>query len=438
MLLGGAPFRLKAMQRRDPAESSSILTPLLQHGIRPGVERISALLARLGHPERRHPVVHVAGTNGKGSVCALLGSVLRAAGYRVGRFTSPHLVSYRERFYFDGAFISQDDLDAGLARVTAESAPLLAEFGPVTEFETLTAVGFDWFARQPMDVLLLEVGLGGRLDATNVVARPAVSVVTRIARDHTQLLGESLTEIAREKAGILKPGVPAVTGADGDALDEIESRAAAVGAPLVRARDARWLGPGETGDLIEIAGARFEIGLSGAHQAQNAAIALETLERLRAQGWTIPDEAVRDGFRAARWPGRMDRWTSASGQRYLVDGAHNLDGVEALVRALHDRPDPRGRVIVMGVLADKEPEPMMRALARAAATLVLTTAPSTRAMDPRALAARLEHPDVRIEPDWKEALLLAERLAQGREIVVAGSLYLVGAAYEALGRSVEA
>lgn len=427
-----------AMQRRDPAESTSILTPLLQHGIRPGIERISALLARLGHPERRHPVIHVAGTNGKGSVCALLGSVLRAAGYRVGRFTSPHLVSYRERFYFDGTFISQEDLDAGLRRVTAESAPLLAKFGPVTEFETLTAVGFDWFARQPMDVLLLEVGLGGRLDATNVIARPAVSVVTRIARDHTQLLGESLTLIAREKAGILKPGVPAVTGADGDALEEIEARAAAVGAPLVRARDARWLGPGETGDRIEIAGERFEIGLFGAYQAQNAAIALETLELLRDRGWKLPDEAIREGFRAARWPGRMDRWTSPTGQRYLVDGAHNLDGVEALVRALSDRPDPRGRVIVMGVLADKEPEPMMRSLAKAASTLILTTAPSARAMDPAALAGTLEHPDVRIEPGWKEALALAEHLALGREIVVAGSLYLVGAAYEALGRAVEA
>ena len=196
----------------------SPLTQALQHGIRPGLERITALLAMLGSPHERLAVVHVAGTNGKGSVCAFLSATLRAAGYKVGRYSSPHLVSYCERFWCDGQFISQEELEARSKRVAEVAGELDPSLGPVTEFELLTAIAFQWFAEIGAEVLVLEVGLGGRLDATNVVNDPVVTVITRIARDHMALLGETVEEIAREKAGILKPGVPLVTGAEGSAL----------------------------------------------------------------------------------------------------------------------------------------------------------------------------------------------------------------------------
>lgn len=411
----------------------TLLETALQHGIRPGLERITALLDRMGRPQNRHPVVHVAGTNGKGSVCALLASVLEAAGYKVGRFTSPHLISYRERFRLDGGTISQEELDGELQRVADLASALDPALGPVTEFELLTAAAFGWFARQQMDLLILEVGLGGRLDATNVVDRPLLTAITRIARDHTALLGETIEAIAREKAGILKPGVPVVTGTEGVALSEIRAIAEGLGAPVLQAPEAEWLSAGETTDRVRVGEACYDLGLLGAYQARNAALALGLVDGLRVHGWAIDDAAVRDGLASARWPGRMDRWTSQEGQTYWLDGAHNMDGVEALARALSDRPVLPGRVLLMGVLADKEPREMIERLAPFAGTLVLTTPPTARGLDPRDVASAIAHSDLHMVPDWQEALAVARTLAHGREIVVAGSLYLIGAVYEALG-----
>lgn len=413
-----------------------ILSNALQHGIRPGLERITALLERLGRPQDRHPVVHVAGTNGKGSVCAILAAVLKAAGYRVGRYTSPHLVSYVERMSVDGRFIAEAELESELQRVSALAGTLEASLGPVTEFELLTAAAFSWFARQPLDVLILEVGLGGRLDATNVIERPLMTAITRIARDHTALLGDTVEAIAREKAGILKAGVPLVTGAEGSALAEIAAIAEQLGAPLQLAAEAEWLSEGAHGDRIRVAGEPYDLGLLGAYQAKNAALALGLVEGLRARGWTIEATAVREGLAAARWSGRLDRWTAPDGQTYWFDGAHNLDGVEALATALGDRPTDRGRVLLMGVLADKDPAAMVERLAPLAQTLLLTMPPNTRALDPRELAESLDHPDLHVLPDWQEALATARVLASGREIVAAGSLYLIGALCEVLGRPV--
>lgn len=403
------------------------------HGIRPGLERITALLDQLGRPQDRHPVVHVAGTNGKGSVCALLASVLKAAGYRVGRFTSPHLISYRERFCIDGQFIAEAELESELQGVTALAESLDASLGPTTEFELLTAAAFNWFARQHLDVLILEVGLGGRLDATNVVERPDLTAITRIARDHTALLGETIEAIAREKAGILKAGVPVITGTEGSALAEIQAIATRLGSPVCQAAEAHWLSAGPQADLVQVAGETYELGLLGAYQAKNAALALGLVDGLRERGWTISAEAVKTGLATARWPGRLDRWCAPDGQTYWFDGAHNLDGVEALAKALQDRPAHKGRLLLMGVLADKEPLAMFERLAPLAQTLVLTMPPNARGLDPRDLEPTVDHPDLHMVADWQEALATAQRLARGREIVVAGSLYLVGAAYGALG-----
>lgn len=399
---------------------SSLADTALRHGIRPGLERITALLDMLGRPQDRHPVVHVAGTNGKGSVCAFLAAMLQEAGYRVGRYTSPHLVSYRERFRLDAATIPEAELESELARVTALADTLDPALGPTTEFELLTAVAFDWFARQPIDLLILEVGLGGRLDATNVIERPLVTAITRIARDHTALLGETPEAIAREKAGILKAGVPLVCGATGPALDAIRTCAREVGAPL------------RVANLPPEGGA--PLGLLGEHQQQNAALALEVVQALREQGWSIPVAAARRGLAGASWPGRLERFETPARERFLADGAHNLDGAQALASFLGGHPEPGGRLLLFGVLADKDYRDMVELLAAHAGTVVLTRPPSARALSPEALG--LSHADVHVESDWRRALNLARRLAAGREIVVAGSLYLVGALYGELGRSV--
>lgn len=415
---------------------STLRAKALAHGIRPGLERVTALLDMLGRPQDRHPVVHVAGTNGKGSVCAFLSSILQAAGYRVGRYTSPHLVSYRERMRVNERPITEAELAAELSRVTALAEQLDASWGPTTEFELLTAAAFSWFARQPIDLLILEVGLGGRLDATNVVERPEMTAITRIARDHTALLGDTPEAIAREKAGILKAGVPVVTGAEGTALAEIRAIADRLGSPVRPASEAVWLAPGDRTDRAQVGGEGYELGLLGAYQAGNAALALGLVEGLRERGWTIAPEAVRKGLAEARWPGRMDRWQAPDGQAYWLDGAHNLDGVEALARALMDRPAPEGRVLVVGVLADKEPQAMIERLAPLAQTLILTMPPNARGLDPRALGPMIPHPDLHRVADWKEALTMAQALAEGREIVVAGSLYLVGAVCAELGYAI--
>ncbi|MNX84328.1 Folylpolyglutamate synthase [compost metagenome] len=403
--------------------TSSILSDALQHGIRPGLERITALLDRLGRPHARLKVVHVAGTNGKGSVCAFLSSILKHAGYRVGRYNSPHLVSYCERIWLDGAFIDEAALDRALEGVQRAASELDPGLGPVTEFELITAAAFLWFAEQAPDLVLLEVGLGGRLDATNVVERPELCIITRIALDHTALLGDTPEAIAREKAGILKPGVPALTGATGSAFEAIRAFAQALSAPLHQVSEG-------------IQG--YELGLAGDHQALNAALALAGVQALRSSGWMVSDEAAREGFKAARWPGRLESWHSPEGEHFVFDGAHNPDGIEALARALAVSPEPRGRVILMGVLADKDPAPMIGALAPHADTIVLTTPPSPRGLDPTTLQALPPHPDLHLEPDWQQALALARRLAKGRPILVAGSLYLVGAVCAGLGRVIAA
>ncbi|MBO9540271.1 bifunctional folylpolyglutamate synthase/dihydrofolate synthase [bacterium] len=403
--------------------TSSILSDALQHGIRPGLERITALLDRLERPHARLKVVHVAGTNGKGSVCAFLSSILKHAGYRVGRYNSPHLVSYCERIWLDGAFIDDASLDRALEAVQGAAAALDPVLGPVTEFELITAAAFLWFAEQAPDLVLLEVGLGGRLDATNVVEQPELCVITRIALDHTALLGDTPEAIAREKAGILKAGVPALTGATDSAFEAIRAIAQDLSVPL------RQVTEGLQG---------YELGLAGDHQTLNAALVLEAVQALRAAGWAVSDAALREGFKAARWPGRLESWHSAEGEQFVFDGAHNPDGIEALAHALAASPEPGGRVILMGVLADKDPGPMIRALAPHAETIILTTPPSPRGLDPTTLSALPAHPDLHLEPDWQEALALARRLALGRPILVAGSLYLVGAVCAGLGRVIEA
>ncbi len=407
---------MKAVPPSRRAEA--LLAGALKFGIRPGLERMREILHALGDPQRRLKVIHVAGTNGKGSTSALLSSVLREAGYRVGRYTSPHLLHYRERFWVDGSFIPEADFEEVLLRVGDLAAEVEARFpdlGPSTEFELLTAAAFSWFEEAACDLAIVEVGLGGRLDATNCFEKPEATVITSIDFDHTAILGETLEAIAREKAGILRANVPVITATSGLALEAIRLAAEALGAPL-----------------IPVAGeSERPIALSGPYQRRNAALVESVVASLRDSGWMISEEAVSRGFAKASWPGRMEAWRDGEGGDWLADGAHNPAGIDALCEALrHDHPGVRW-TLIFGALTDRDARGMLEQLLPFARSLLLVAPPSPRALDPHHLAAGLRHPDSRIAQSVVEAVAEARRMPG--PYAVFGSLYLVGAVKEALG-----
>jgi len=414
------------------------LTERGRYGIRLGLERVEALLRLLDDPQLGVRGALVAGTNGKGSVIALAGAALRAAGHRVAETPKPHLVTYRERMIIDGRPIPP----ATFARLVSLVLPLAtrveAEHGPPTEFELLTAMLFRWFAEERIDVALVEVGLGGRLDATNVWDG-GVAVVTNVDLDHTDRLGTTIPAIAREKAAIIKPGDVAVTGASQEALPVIRARAVEVGARLVEVtapRISRIDRDGLVVDLPDAAGVR--VGLRGRHQAANAAVAWALLDALGGAGLPTADEtARRTGFAAAVWPGRLEL-VDVEGRDVLLDGAHNPAGAAALAQALDDlRPTLRGPAeapltLLWASMADKDVPRIVDAVAGASslrgATLVATRLDLERAMPAEELAALWRSRSdvtVVVEPDPDRALERA--LAGPGPVIVAGSLYLVGA-----------
>ena len=406
-------------------------------GIRLGLGRTRALLAALGDPQREVRGALVAGTNGKGSVLALAGSALRAAGLRVGETPKPHLVSYRERVTVDGHPIGPADFTRHVEAVLAVADRVARRHGEPTEFELLTAVVFRHFAASDLDVALVEVGLGGRLDATHVWDG-GVAAVTNVALDHTDRLGTTIAAIAREKAAIIERGDRAVTGADGEALAIVRRRARRLGVPLTEVRPAPLLGWDRDGLTVELPrlGA-VRVGLRGRHQAANVAVADALLDALDAAGIASADaEARRTGYAAATWPGRLELLT-VDGHEIMLDGAHNPAGAAALAQAIDDlrpflAPGPLG--LVVASMADKDVDGIIDALAQSAAldgaTIVTTTLDAARAMPAEALAGRWKarlggRGRVESRDDPIAALSIARGLAG--PTVVAGSLYLVGA-----------
>jgi dihydrofolate synthase/folylpolyglutamate synthase len=410
-------------------------------GIRWGLERTEELLAGADDPHRRFRSVHVGGTNGKGSVAALCESALRAdaAGRRVGLYTSPHLVSFAERIRIDGRPAPDEAIVAAAERLL----PAIERTG-ATFFEATTAIAFLCFADAGVEVAVVEVGLGGRLDSTNVIT-PLATAVTNVALDHTQYLGESLEAIGREKAGIFKPGVPALTGeADPAVLEVLRRRAAEAGAPFsaleerVRAVDVETGLAGTRVSFDSAAWGRRELAvpLAGAHQGRNAVLAAELLSLLPAPlrpAW----EAVERGFEGVRWPGRL-QVEVLRGTTWLFDVAHNPAGVAVLVEALDGLDLPRPLVLLTGILADKEWGGMLGPLlARADAAILTTppTAPPSRRWDPAA-AARWAADELgaspRVVEDFDAALSRATTLAPHGTILVTGSVHTVGDALAAL------
>ena len=401
-------------------EAVAALTARGRFGIRLGLGRTRALLRALDDPQAGIRGALIAGTNGKGSVQALVSAMLREAGYRVGQAPKPHLVEYRERIVVDGSPIETADMAALVARTLSIADRLPRRLGSPTEFEVVTAAAFAWFAERGVDVAVVEVGLGGRLDATNAWDG-GVAAVTNVAMDHAEWLGGTIPLIAREKAAILKRGDLAVTGAAGEALEVVRRRAHRMGAPLVEMAPLPVLGIDRHGVRVDAPGlGDVRIGLLGRHQAANAAVALGVVDALEEAGIAVvPAQARRDGLAAARWPGRLElielpgtpqpgrgapaetSWTADlgrhGGQRrsvdLVLDGAHNPAGARALAEALDElRPSlaPGPAALLLAIMRDKDVSGMVERLVAAAAlreARLVATRVTARGMDPAELAA---------------------------------------------------
>jgi dihydrofolate synthase/folylpolyglutamate synthase len=420
-------------------ETIEYLFGLQKYGTKFGLTNSATLLERMGDPHRRFRSVHIAGTNGKGSTAAFLDSMLRAAGYRVGLYTSPHLVSFTERFRINGAEISEAMVVELAERVRRcyEGTATPGGQGSLspTFFEVTTAMAFTWFAQEKVDLAVIEAGMGGRLDSTNVIT-PLVSVITNIDLEHIEFLGTTLTAIAGEKAGIIKQGVPVVSGAvQPDAVAVLQAEAARKTAPFYRL--PKDFGPEQVspgvlpsfsyrGMLSRYTGLRT--GMLGRHQLTNASLALAAVECLRASGIDVPEGAVRTGLAGAAWAGRLER-TGSRPDIYL-DGAHNPASAAVLAEALRElKRDYRSLVLVLGILRDKDHRGIIEQIVPLADRVVVTRPQYARAMDVATLAdeVRLLQENVTTVPTVGEAIALARSGAEENDlIVITGSLYTVG------------
>lgn len=424
------------------------LDQLQMHKIKLGLDAMQSFLEKVGRPENDLKFVHVAGTNGKGSVCAALSEILGRAGYRVGVYTSPHLSSIRERFRIGGRYISKEEF----ATLGAKICEVLGQ-EQITYFEFTTALGLLWFAESDVDLVLLETGLGGRLDATNVVT-PLVSVITSISMDHEAYLGDTLTAVAGEKAGIIKDGVPVVSGAT-------DPEAAAVIARVCKEKDSPlcrlgqefdcsettndnwcWLG-GQVFDELKIADLKTA-HLSIVHR-ENDALAIAVLLKLQPYGFIVDIEGIRGGLASVKWPGRMEYFEQPVPHRivtekdaakeekifrYLLDGAHNLEGVKNLAKTLAQKFSYEKLICIWGAMADKDLTGTLAIMAPLADELIFTQPDGERS----ATAAHINSflPDdcegAHCVSKGADALVLAQSLATGKDlIVIGGSLYLIGA-----------
>ncbi len=401
-----------------------------------GLESVSRLARALGGPELAVPAAHIAGTNGKGSTSAMLAAIIQAAGLRVGLYTSPHLVNIRERIRVDGRRIPESDF-ARLAtevRLASESLVDSNELPAVpTFFEQVTIIAFLYFREQEVDLAVLEVGLGGRLDATNI-CQPEIVGLTRIARDHELYLGDTLAAIAAEKAGIIKPGVPVVSSVQpAQAMRVIRDRCRVLSSPLiaVNAASVRSRPEGEGFYSIQFDGsfASYNIRLSirGRHQIGNAATAIHLAEQLAVAGFPIGGNAIALGLATASWPGRLEMLRSETGRTVLLDGAHNPDGAQSLRKFIDAEFKGRSVTLIFGVMSDKALKEIAEALFPAVEIVVATRIRNPRSVDPTAIEKVGGDCRVLRAETSEEALAIAEEVTPADGIIcAAGSLYLVG------------
>lgn len=396
-------------------------------GSKPGLERERELLRRLGDPQDALKFIHIAGTNGKGSTAAMLASVMQAAGFRTGLYISPYLYRFNERMQVDGEPVSNDALTTVVEAIAAAAEGME---DPCTEFELVTAAAFLWFKQEKCDIVVLEVGLGGRLDATNVIQSPECAVITNIGLDHTAVLGDTVAKIAFEKAGIIKGG-PVVSYAQVPEVASVLYGAAELAGSDLRFADfaaIESLTDDLSGQTFRIGGRTYTLPLLGVNQLKNAAVALCAVTALRKAGWAVPDKAVKRGLAAVRWPARFE--LVHMDPYFIVDGGHNPQCFETTAENLEKYFPDAWRVILIGVLADKDWEAMLDIIAPVAGAFVAVTPDSPRALPAETLYAALQkygkHVVARksITAGVDTAISLA---GLGGVVCSVGSLYMAGA-----------
>ena len=423
-------------------EGLQYLVELTTFGINFGLGRIQELLKRLGNPEKSLRVIHVGGTNGKGSTTIMMAHILRAAGHKVGVYTSPHLHDYRERMTINGQMIPKEKVLRQIMRVRPHLENMVAEgFEHPTEFEVSTAMAFLYFSEENLDFALIEVGLGGAIDSTNVVS-PLISVLTNVAMDHMDYLGSDVVSIAQVKAGIIKPQSIVVTASENpDVINVLREKAASLSVPLKLVGEdvhfeSKWSNELEQEfDLVGLNATypKLHLRLVGFHQLRNAATAVTVCELLQSEyGVNIPQEAIYTGLREAEWPGRLELFSLKP--KVLLDGAHNVDGAKALEQAMPLYTRDR-LILCLGMLADKERENVVRMLVPMADEIIITRPNSPRAGDWQALgelAKQYGRPVTCIE-NPKEAVLFAlTRVGEKDMLCVTGSIYMLADARQAL------
>ncbi len=417
-------------------EALNYLEQLGKFGINFGLVRIEQLLGLMKNPERRFRTIHITGTNGKGSTTAMLASVLHAAGIKTGMYTSPHLVDYTERIVVDNQPVSREQFADAIEYVKKFADQMIAHgWEHPTQFEVLTAAAFYHFAAAGVEYAVIEVGLGGLLDSTNVIM-PEIAVITNVTREHTDRCGNTIAEIAAHKAGIIKRDIPVVTGAQGEALEVISATAAEKSACLyVRGRDFSGRSAGmeafrqRVAVITEGCGtACYELGLLGRHQADNCAIAVMTARILGRNDRRITEEAINSGLAKVSWPGRFEVFSG--NPAIIIDGAHNPAGAKVLRDTLDEIFPGRRIVFLLGILKDKDISGIIKALVKSEDTVVVTAPISDRAGDPeqitREISARYVETADTIEQGINRAIDLSR--TQDGVVCVAGSLYLVGTA----------
>lgn len=415
-------------------ETLQYIHSLLRFGSRPGLERIRMLLAALGNPQEKLQFVHVAGTNGKGSTTSMIAAALSRGGYRTGQYISPYVVEFRERMQIDGEMISSEELCALMNRVRPAIEAMAAREEIITEFEAITAAALLWFYERGCDIVCLEVGLGGRFDATNVIPTPAASVICSISLDHTEVLGNTLSRIAMEKCGIIKPGGITVCYPlqEPEALAVIMEHTAKRGNPLIIGNfaSAEILEETVLGSRFIYRGLEFRLQMAGLHQVANAVTAVETLFALRQRGYALPDSAIQQGLRSVRFPARME----VLSERPLVvlDGAHNLSGIQALERVMASAGGRSVRA-VMGMLSDKDYRASVRLIAPRCKRIAAVRPENPRALDPQVLSELAQKfcPETAAFEDYDAAIAyIMEGLGEEDALFICGSLYLAASMRE--------
>ncbi|MBW2039388.1 MAG: bifunctional folylpolyglutamate synthase/dihydrofolate synthase [Deltaproteobacteria bacterium] len=397
-----------------------------------GLENISSLLQALGDPHRGLKVIHVGGTNGKGSVSAMMASILQEEGYKVGLYTSPHLVDFTERIQINRAEISWEEVvrltDLLRSRVEEEGIPQRFTF-----FDFTTALAIYYFSQQEVDLCILEVGLGGRLDSTNI-ANPLIAVITNVERDHFQILGERIEDIAREKAGIVKNGVPLISGAtQPEVIQVLEEECKKKKAPM-RLASRDFLGERVAPRTLNFRGRRWrsegvKLGVAGSYQIDNATVALGALEVLEKMGYGVRKKSVYEGLGKIRWPGRLELVQRSP--QILLDGAHNSAAARSLRKALQEEFDYGHLFMVVGIMEDKEVPTILAELAPLADLLVASRPHNPRAMSPQRIAeiAQTYCKEVKVIEEVEEAVGYLREVAQKDDLILAtGSLFTVGEA----------